>query len=99
MVALDTSIPEDLQCHYEHLPLPYQVIPSSVQSLSDCAKWQIESMPEEEEDALDDGFILCDVHVIVKKLQAWRHLFPRIKPFFALKCNPDPMVAAGEYKS
>jgi ornithine decarboxylase len=46
------------------------------------------------EDALDDGFVLCDLQVIQQKLLAWRHLFPRIKPFFALKCNPDPMVAA-----
>jgi len=47
------------------------------------------------EDALDDGFVMCDMNVVAQKLVAWRHLFPRIKPFYALKCNPDPMVAAG----
>ena len=46
------------------------------------------------EDALDDGFVICDLEVVAQKLVAWRQLFPRIKPFFALKCNPDPMVAA-----
>ena len=48
-----------------------------------------------DEDALDDGFILCDLTVIERKLSAWRELFPRIKPFYAVKCNPNPMVAAG----
>ena len=51
---------------------------------------QIEAM----EDSLDDGFVLCDLAVIQNKLKAWHKLFPRIKPFFALKCNPDPMVSA-----
>lgn len=51
------------------------------------------SLSSHEEDALDDGFILCDLKTIQRKLIAWYKLFPRIKPFFALKCNPDHMVA------
>jgi ornithine decarboxylase len=31
--------------------------------------------------------------IIQRKLMAWHKMFPRIKPFFALKCNPDVMVA------
>ncbi|CAB9507192.1 Ornithine decarboxylase [Seminavis robusta] len=106
---LDTTIPaecvfEDLPQHSNALPSPFLPIPSTVSSLTDCAKWHIEQLEQELlaaahngdelEDALDDGFVLCDLNVIRKKLLAWRHLFPRIKPFFALKCNPDPMVAA-----
>eukprot|EP00562_Extubocellulus_spinifer_P035594 CAMPEP_0178701854 /NCGR_PEP_ID=MMETSP0699-20121125/12532_1 /TAXON_ID=265572 /ORGANISM="Extubocellulus spinifer, Strain CCMP396" /LENGTH=215 /DNA_ID=CAMNT_0020348489 /DNA_START=224 /DNA_END=868 /DNA_ORIENTATION=- len=44
-------------------------------------------------DALDDGFVLCDLTVIQRKLLSWRSMFPRIKPFFAVKCHPDPMVS------
>ena len=50
-------------------------------------------LSSKEEDALDDGFILCDLTVVRRKLKAWYKMFPRIKPFFALKCNPDHMVA------
>lgn len=53
-----------------------------------------DSLTEEEQDALDDGFVLCDLAVIRKKLEIWHRLFPRIKPFFAIKCNPDVMVTA-----
>jgi diaminopimelate decarboxylase len=54
---------------------------------------------EEEQDSLDDGFFLCDLGVVIRKLQVWRQLFPRIKPFFAVKCNPDKMVTAGTHSS
>ena len=50
-------------------------------------------LTEEEEDAIDDGFMICDVNVIRNKLHAWYEMFPRVKPYFALKCNPDPHVA------
>jgi ornithine decarboxylase len=45
------------------------------------------------EDALDDGFMICDLQVIQNKLDAWLGLFSRVKPYFALKCNPDVQVA------
>lgn len=83
-----------------HLPLRCEEIPSTVTSLAECALHEVRSLmkkshpSQEEEDALDDGFVLCDLSVIHKKLRVWRSLFPRVKPFFALKCNPDVMVAA-----
>ena len=52
------------------------------------------SYDSDDEDAMDDGFMICDLNVVRQKLVVWRRLFPRVKPFFALKCNPDPMVAA-----
>jgi ornithine decarboxylase len=78
------------------------MIPDDVSCLKECAAVQIKSllsregpnMTEDEEDAIDDGFVLCDLNVIRNKYLAWRRLFPRLRPFFALKCNPDPMVAS-----
>lgn len=83
------------------LPLPVDILPKHVKSLKECARHQILSllaregpgMTEDEEDAIDDGFVLCDLNVVQNKYLAWRRLFPRLRPFFALKCNPDPMVA------
>lgn len=108
--SLDTSLPagvkekeKRVRVDYNKLPGQAQTIPSPVSSLKECAQHQIEQLrqiaindrTEEEDDALQDGFILCDLHIIEQKLRAWRKLFPRVKPFFALKCNPDPMVAGG----
>lgn len=47
---------------------------------------------DELEDALDDGFMCIDLQTVQTKLQKWNQLFPQVKPFFAMKCNPDPMV-------
>ena len=79
-----------------------EVIPPYVTSLAECAVYQIQcllakekdaELSAAEEDALDDGFFLCDLNVVRNKLSVWRRLFPRIHCFYAVKCNPDPMVA------
>ena len=84
------------------LPHPFRILPENITSLKECAQHEIrcllnkteDTLTTEDEDALDDGFVLADINVVVNKLRAWRALFPRIQPFFALKCHPDPMVAA-----
>lgn len=83
------------------LPEDYVKISPNVTDLRACTEHQIQSITDKstgitplEEDALDDGFLLCDLSVVRRKLQAWHVMFPRIKPFYALKCNPNPMVAA-----
>lgn len=107
---LDTAIPESLCCLSTILERveslsggqhSLELLPGEVEGPLSAARHQIESLlqksgeyTEEEEDALDDGFFICDLNVVYRKLQAWRRLFPRAKPFFAVKCNPDPMVSA-----
>jgi ornithine decarboxylase len=84
------------------LPEPFQILPSTCTDLRSTVLHQIHHLVQkqktrclttQEEDALDDGFMLCDLRTVQRKLKAWHLMFPRIKPFFALKCNPDPMVA------
>ena len=87
----------------KHLPKSFQIIPNECRNIPETVLDQIknlmrkqellQTLTPQEEDAIDDGFILCDLKTIQRKLLAWRRLFPRIKPFFALKCNPDIMVA------
>ena len=48
-----------------------------------------------------ESYIIMDANHAIKKLQRWRELLPRVKPFFAIKCHPDPvliktLVLAGE---
>jgi len=40
----------------------------------------------------DDGFYVCDLGDVLSKHRRWLREFPRIKPFYAIKCNPDPTM-------
>lgn len=37
----------------------------------------------------DDSFYICNIGDVVQKHLNWLQSFPRIKPFYAIKCNPD----------
>nr|XP_050868820.1 ornithine decarboxylase 1-like isoform X1 [Vespula vulgaris] len=40
----------------------------------------------------EDAFYILDLGIIIKKHQDWIKKMPRIVPYYAIKCNPDPMV-------
>jgi ornithine decarboxylase len=54
--------------------------------ISELIRWRI--------NCLDDGdaFYVADLGVLERQLKRWQKLLPRIEPFYAVKCNPDPMV-------
>lgn len=40
----------------------------------------------------DCGFFIVDLSVVIKKYQQWCEMLPRVKPFYAVKSNPDPRL-------
>jgi len=42
----------------------------------------------------EEAFYVIDLGVVLKKLQQWRDNLPRVKPYYAMKCNPNPAVLA-----
>uniref|UniRef100_A0A6M2DSV2 ornithine decarboxylase n=1 Tax=Xenopsylla cheopis TaxID=163159 RepID=A0A6M2DSV2_XENCH len=40
----------------------------------------------------EEAFYVCDIGDIVKKYQLWKEHMPRVKPFYAVKCNDSPIV-------
>ncbi|XP_035733400.1 ornithine decarboxylase 1-like [Vespa mandarinia] len=40
----------------------------------------------------EDAFYILDLGIIIKKHQDWIKKMPRVVPYYAIKCNPDPMV-------
>mmetsp|Transcript_31824 Transcript_31824/g.46632 ORF Transcript_31824/g.46632 Transcript_31824/m.46632 type:complete len:654 (-) Transcript_31824:830-2791(-) len=40
----------------------------------------------------EESFYVVDIGVIVSQLYQWRKYFPRVEPFYAVKCNPDPVI-------
>uniref|UniRef100_A0A914NVH2 ornithine decarboxylase n=1 Tax=Meloidogyne incognita TaxID=6306 RepID=A0A914NVH2_MELIC len=41
---------------------------------------------------IDDAFSIYNLDVVVQRLLQWREMLPRIKPFYAVKCNNDPIL-------
>ncbi|CAG9467596.1 unnamed protein product [Pedinophyceae sp. YPF-701] len=44
--------------------------------------------------SLDDNFYVMDLGHVARAVLAWRAAMPRVKPFYAVKCHPDPGVLA-----
>ncbi|KAH8372683.1 hypothetical protein KR009_002836 [Drosophila setifemur] len=41
---------------------------------------------------LDQALNICDLSSVERKYRLWQLLMPRIKPYYAVKCNDDPIV-------
>lgn len=44
--------------------------------------------------AADDAFFVADIGDTIRQYDQWRRLLPRVQPFFAMKCNPDPVIVS-----
>lgn len=40
----------------------------------------------------DDPFYIIDLSRVVRQMLKWKKNLPRVKPFYAIKCNPSPIV-------
>lgn len=40
-------------------------------------------------ESLNDSFFICNLTDIIRKYKDWRDFMPRVKPFYAVKCNDD----------
>ncbi|XP_017025001.1 ornithine decarboxylase 1 [Drosophila kikkawai] len=41
---------------------------------------------------LDQALNICDLSSVEQKHRLWQRLLPRIRPYYAVKCNDDPVV-------
>jgi ornithine decarboxylase len=40
----------------------------------------------------EEPFYVVDLGTVARKYEQWRRELPRVEPFYAIKCNPDPAV-------
>eukprot|EP00747_Dinoflagellata_sp_TGD_P141105 gnl/TRDRNA2_/TRDRNA2_176084_c0_seq1.p1 gnl/TRDRNA2_/TRDRNA2_176084_c0~~gnl/TRDRNA2_/TRDRNA2_176084_c0_seq1.p1 ORF type:complete len:421 (+),score=-28.49 gnl/TRDRNA2_/TRDRNA2_176084_c0_seq1:153-1415(+) len=40
----------------------------------------------------DNNFYICDLGQVIRCYSAWRRSLPRIVPFYAVKCHPNPAI-------
>eukprot|EP00581_Thalassiosira_minuscula_P007001 CAMPEP_0183706552 /NCGR_PEP_ID=MMETSP0737-20130205/3327_1 /TAXON_ID=385413 /ORGANISM="Thalassiosira miniscula, Strain CCMP1093" /LENGTH=797 /DNA_ID=CAMNT_0025933967 /DNA_START=392 /DNA_END=2785 /DNA_ORIENTATION=- len=41
---------------------------------------------------IEDPFYVVDLGIVSTQLARWRAAFPRVAPYYAVKCNPDPAI-------
>lgn len=49
----------------------------------------LEKMRQHEEDGIEDAFFVIDLADVLRKHKKWMTLFPRIKPYYAVKCHDN----------
>ena len=40
----------------------------------------------------EDSFYVVDIGVVISQYYQWRVYFPRVECYYAVKCNPDPVI-------
>ncbi|KAG2204227.1 hypothetical protein INT46_008842 [Mucor plumbeus] len=62
-------------------------------SISEVFQQRLESITNQKwESDQENAFFVADLGEVVRQHIRWKALLPRIQPFYAIKCNPDPMV-------
>ena len=41
---------------------------------------------------IEEPFYVVDLGIVASQLARWRAAFPRVHPYYAVKCNPDPVI-------
>lgn len=63
------------------------------QLIGDALKERVETIDHDSCDAGDeDTFFVADLGEVYRQHMRWKLNLPRVKPFYAVKCNPDPKV-------
>jgi len=45
-----------------------------------------------QKNGMQDAFYVLDLGLLVRLFQEWVQAMPRVKPFYAVKCSPDPAL-------
>ncbi|KAI8993375.1 pyridoxal-dependent decarboxylase [Pilobolus umbonatus] len=63
------------------------------ESIEAITRQRLESITSQKwESDQENAFFVGDLGEVFRQHLRWKSLLPRIEPFFAVKCNPDPMV-------
>ncbi|KAI7895727.1 ornithine decarboxylase [Mucor mucedo] len=62
-------------------------------SVCEVTKQRLEAITNQQwESDQENAFFVGDLGEVFRQHLRWKSLLPRIEPFFAVKCNPDPMI-------
>mmetsp|Transcript_7539 Transcript_7539/g.13647 ORF Transcript_7539/g.13647 Transcript_7539/m.13647 type:complete len:494 (-) Transcript_7539:328-1809(-) len=100
--AMASTLVEDIMWDSFQLDLPEEKIESRLQrvraELSDYdidqieEAVEIENLLETEAASRESAFYLVDLGTVVRKYEQWVTLLPNVKPYYAVKSNPDRAI-------
>src|SRR5271168_4223350 len=92
VLSISPPVFSNLQCFKHKIPSSDSLPPLPLKNL-------IDSRPTHEiinelvlKNTDNDSFFVADLGNIERQLALFRRLLPRVEPFYAMKCNPDPLV-------
>ncbi len=56
------------------------------------AHWDDSALEPGVQRTIEDPFYIVDLGIVTTQLARWRAAFPRVVPYYAVKCNPDPAI-------
>jgi len=75
------------------LTVPQDVVSKfSVESVTKSTEELIAEKIEDELSDHEEAFYIVDLSMVVKQYKQWVSLLPRVKPFYAIKCNSNPAI-------
>uniref|UniRef100_A0A7S4L4P9 ornithine decarboxylase n=1 Tax=Paramoeba aestuarina TaxID=180227 RepID=A0A7S4L4P9_9EUKA len=69
-----------------------QVVPDSSLLEDLLTKKVKDNVHNDDDEEASPAFFLLDLGTVVRKYVQWLSCFPRIKPYYAVKCNPDGVI-------
>jgi len=86
------ELQKKIKAHIESLGFPIQVV-RNTERLEDLLEKKVRENKALDQDAeASQAFFLLDLGTVVRKYVQWVSCFPRVTPFYAMKCNPDPVI-------
>ncbi|KAL3791846.1 hypothetical protein ACHAW5_002897 [Stephanodiscus triporus] len=55
-------------------------------------QWDDSALEPGVQRTIEDPFYIVDLGIVTTQLARWRAAFPRVVPYYAIKCNPDPAI-------
>ena len=72
--------------------LPPPLAKSSAPPPGAPAHWDDSALEPGVHRTIEDPFYVVDLGIVTTQLARWRAAFPRVVPYYAVKCNPDPAI-------
>ena len=88
------SAPAALQIDRAPVPWPKAAEALAPEPMATSSALTLAAMRSVIESGVEDPFFVVDINAALERIALWRALLPRVAPFYAVKCNPDPMLLA-----
>eukprot|EP00579_Thalassiosira_antarctica_P002225 CAMPEP_0201871018 /NCGR_PEP_ID=MMETSP0902-20130614/4014_1 /ASSEMBLY_ACC=CAM_ASM_000551 /TAXON_ID=420261 /ORGANISM="Thalassiosira antarctica, Strain CCMP982" /LENGTH=778 /DNA_ID=CAMNT_0048396853 /DNA_START=147 /DNA_END=2483 /DNA_ORIENTATION=+ len=76
--------------YHLHKRAPHALLGTS--SKIDSTQWDDSALEPGVQHTIEDPFYIVDLGIVSTQLAGWRAAFPRVAPYYAIKCNPDPAI-------